>query len=149
MASDSVVGRPKSPPARREGRKRKGRPRLESPSLLLWFLTGDLVLLLVMLLAVQVEPQALWWIHCGALCLVTFGLFAIDKALARSGRRRVSEINLFVLAALGGAAGALFGMLAFRHKTRTGLFRYGVPILLLVHLVLTAIIFTPSEGAAG
>lgn len=54
--------------------------------------------------------------------LVAFTAWGIDKFLARSRSRRISERSLLILVWLGGAFGALLGMLLFRHKTRKGYF---------------------------
>jgi uncharacterized membrane protein YsdA (DUF1294 family) len=51
-----------------------------------------------------------------SLCLLV--LMGADKRLAKTGGRRVPEKRLFLFALLGGAAGGLLGMYAFRHKTR-------------------------------
>ena len=53
-----------------------------------------------------------------ALNLLTFVLFGIDKAKARTGAWRVAESTLLMLAFLGGTLGAYAGRAVFRHKTR-------------------------------
>ncbi len=50
--------------------------------------------------------------------MLAFLMFGWDKAAARRGARRVPEARLLLVGAAGGAAGALLGMIAFRHKTR-------------------------------
>ena len=47
-------------------------------------------------------------------------------------------LMMLLLAVLGGSAGAICGMYAFRHKTRHWYFRYGLPAILLAQLALTA-----------
>ncbi len=47
-------------------------------------------------------------------CFITMG---IDKSRAGKGRRRISEKSLFLLSAVGGAAGTWIGMKRWRHKT--------------------------------
>lgn len=69
------------------------------------------------------------WI--GVLSLLAFFLMGYDKGRAKAGRRRVPERTLLLVAALGGAPGALLGMYLFRHKTRHPRFQYGLPLLLL------------------
>lgn len=50
--------------------------------------------------------------------LLAFALFGLDKLLAgRPGQRRIPELHLVLLGALGGWVGGLLGMLLFRHKT--------------------------------
>lgn len=65
---------------------------------------------------------------------VAFALFAVDKRRARNKAWRLSERALFLPAILGGSLGALCGMHLFRHKTKHWYFRYGLPLLLLIHI---------------
>lgn len=53
-----------------------------------------------------------------AINLVTFAMFALDKALAQREVRRVPESTLLWLALLGGTPGAYAARSLFRHKTR-------------------------------
>ena len=48
---------------------------------------------------------------------LTFVVYAVDKAAARSGRQRVSEGSLIVLGFVGGWPGALLAQQLLRHKT--------------------------------
>ncbi|MBV1690109.1 DUF1294 domain-containing protein [Novosphingobium sp. G106] len=50
--------------------------------------------------------------------LLTFVAFSIDKLKAETGRRRIRETTLLLLALLGGTPGAYAGRALFRHKTR-------------------------------
>ena len=61
-------------------------------------------------------------------------LMRIDKKKARRHRWRISEATLFTVALLGGSAGVLLGMYAFRHKTKHRRFTIGVPVILLAQL---------------
>lgn len=72
--------------------------------------------------------------------LLAFAVFGVDKWKAKHDRRRVPERTLWLLAVLGGALGALIGMQVFRHKTQHRSFRWGVPILLIVQIVLLIIL---------
>ena len=65
-----------------------------------------------------------------------FCLMGADKRRARRGTWRVSEKALFLPAILGGALGGLLGMRVFHHKTRHWYFRFGFPLLLVLHLAL-------------
>lgn len=49
---------------------------------------------------------------------LAFAAFGIDKALAESGSRRISEATLLQLSFFGGTPGAYAGRSLFRHKTR-------------------------------
>lgn len=67
--------------------------------------------------------------------LAAFLLVRADKWRARRGRRRIPERLFFLWALFFGAAGVLFGMYAYRHKTRHASFVFGIPLLLLLNLV--------------
>ncbi len=61
--------------------------------------------------------------------LALFVTMGADKACAKAHRRRVPENTLFLLALVGGGAGGVLGMLAFRHKTRHIAFVLGFPLI--------------------
>ena len=58
-----------------------------------------------------------------SLGIITFAVYAWDKAAARRGAWRVPDATLHVLAVLGGWPGALAAQRALRHKTRKQPFR--------------------------
>lgn len=66
--------------------------------------------------------------------LVAFATYGVDKGLAKLETRRVSERTLLALAFSGGV-GAWVGMLFFRHKTQKNRFRFGVPALAALQVV--------------
>ena len=68
--------------------------------------------------------------------LVAFIAMGADKRKARKGKWRVPEATLFLFALLGGGLGATLGMHVFHHKTKHWYFRWGLPLILLVQLVL-------------
>lgn len=76
--------------------------------------------------------------YLAAINLVTFVLYGIDKRRAKKGLRRIRERSLLLLAALGGAVGALAAMRCFRHKTLHRKFTIGVPLLLALHILIAA-----------
>ena len=57
-----------------------------------------------------------------------------DKYFAVRHRRRIPEATLLTLAALGGAGGALLGMVLAHHKTRKPKFYITVPLLLALQI---------------
>jgi uncharacterized membrane protein YsdA (DUF1294 family) len=61
------------------------------------------------------DTFALWWF--AAFTVVTFLAFGYDKWRAHRAGRRVPEMSLVLLGALGGWVGGLIGMQVFRHKT--------------------------------
>ena len=66
---------------------------------------------------------------------LTFIIYGLDKWKSVHKRWRIPESVLLWLAVLGGSLAALLAMFLFRHKTQHKKFRYGVPVMLLVQLV--------------
>lgn len=66
------------------------------------------------------------------------GLFFMysDKRKAQNNEYRISERTLWTVAILGGALGSTLGMNWFRHKTKHASFKWGLPALTLVELVI-------------
>ena len=73
-------------------------------------------------------------IYLEAVNLLTLAVYGVDKYLARVHRERIPEAALLGLAAVGGAVGALAGMLLFRHKIRKRKFTVGVPAILVLEI---------------
>lgn len=65
-----------------------------------------------------------------------FLFMGIDKWKAKKRAWRISEATLLLIAALGGATGSLLGMHLFHHKTRHWYFLYGIPAMLVIHILL-------------
>ena len=57
-------------------------------------------------------------IFIGAMSLVTFFMYGIDKQRARNGEWRISEKALLLSSLFGGAVGGFIAMQLFRHKTK-------------------------------
>ena len=76
--------------------------------------------------------------------LAAFLLYGSDKRRAKRGRWRISERNLFLAAILGGSIGALAGMRVFRHKTRHWYFRFGIPLILVLQVLLVWTVYTKA-----
>lgn len=66
--------------------------------------------------------------------LLSLVMFGIDKVRAVRGLWRIPEAKLFVAAWAGGSAGALAGMLLFRHKTKHPKFLIGIPLILVLQI---------------
>ena len=68
--------------------------------------------------------------------IVTFLIYGIDKWKAKQGSWRISEATLLILAVIGGSIGALLGMKVWRHKTMHKKFKYGLPLILIIQIIL-------------
>lgn len=68
--------------------------------------------------------------------LISFAAYGIDKRKARKDKWRIPESTLLMLAFIGGALGALAGMMVFHHKTKHWKFKILVPLFLLLQLAL-------------
>lgn len=72
--------------------------------------------------------------YCVVINFIAFFLMFWDKRCAIRHQWRISEKTLFLLAFLGGAAGAIAGMFLFHHKTRHLSFRVMLPLCLIVNV---------------
>lgn len=63
-------------------------------------------------------------------------IMLVDKHNAINGLSRIPERGLWAVACLGGSLGCALGMYLFRHKTRKGVFPWGMPLILLAQLLL-------------
>lgn len=71
---------------------------------------------------------------------ITWIAYGLDKGRAKSGKWRIPERTLLLLALIGGSLGALAGMILFRHKTRKPKFLVSVPVMFVVHCVIVAML---------
>lgn len=75
-------------------------------------------------------------IYVALISIITFAVFGIDKLKAVKDKWRIPEKVLFLLSVIGGSVGALLGMYTFRHKTKKPAFKFGIPAILIVQIVL-------------
>ncbi len=68
--------------------------------------------------------------------VVTFFVYGIDKYKAKHDKWRIPEATLLLLAVVGGSVGAWCGMKVWHHKTMHKKFRYGVPAIFVLQVVL-------------
>ncbi|HEY9147657.1 MAG TPA: DUF1294 domain-containing protein, partial [Gammaproteobacteria bacterium] len=61
--------------------------------------------------------------YLAAVNLITIMMYGYDKAVAGTGKVRVPELLLHLLALLGGSPAALLAQRLFRHKTRKAPFQ--------------------------
>ena len=72
--------------------------------------------------------------------VITFFMYGVDKEKARKGEWRIKEKDLILVALIGGSVGAFLGMHFFHHKTRHWYFRYGIPAIMILQIILAAVI---------
>ncbi len=78
--------------------------------------------------------------------LIGFFLMGIDKRKAVKRTFRIPESTLFIVALIGGSLGSLLGMYVFRHKTRHWYFVYGMPAILILHIIIVLVmIYSPIQ----
>ena len=82
------------------------------------------------------ETVRLLLIWLGSISILTLLLFGWDKLMAKTGHSRIPEMGLLAATFFGGGAGALLGMLLFRHKIRKAPFPVLVPLLFLLQILL-------------
>jgi len=70
--------------------------------------------------------------------IVSFAVYAYDKKIAGSGKRRIRERTLLLLAFFMGAPGALIAMKKLRHKTLHKQFTIPVPLFFALQAALVA-----------
>ena len=70
----------------------------------------------------------------------TWAAYGLDKGRAKSGKWRIPERTLLLLALIGGSLGALAGMIMFRHKTRKPKFFISVPVMFVAHCVIVTVL---------
>ncbi len=73
--------------------------------------------------------------------LTAFIMYGIDKRRALRDQWRIPEKKLLLAALLGGAPGALWGMILFHHKTKKAKFFLTVPVLFVLQVVLFSWLF--------
>ena len=73
--------------------------------------------------------------------LLGFILMKMDKTYAIKKQYRISEKAFFVISALLGSIGVYSGMYTFRHKTKHMNFVVMVPVLFILNIITTYMIF--------
>ena len=77
-----------------------------------------------------------------AINALSFILFGLDKYKAKKGKWRISEATLLLMAVIGGSIGAWVGMRIWHHKTMHKKFKYGIPIIIILQVVLAVYLQT-------
>lgn len=76
----------------------------------------------------------------GAMSIITFFLFGIDKLKAKRGSYRIPEKVLIGFSFFFGAIGGVLGMYFFHHKTRKAKFYVSVPLFAALQIILLVLI---------
>lgn len=71
-----------------------------------------------------------------AVNIIAFIVYGLDKAKAKADKWRIPEHTLIFLAVIGGSIGAWLGMKLFHHKTKKNKFRFTVPALMIIEIIL-------------
>ena len=82
--------------------------------------------------------------------ILAFLVYGIDKWRAKKGSWRISEATLLLLAVIGGSIGAWLGMKVWHHKTMHKKFKYGIPAILIIQIILIGYSnFTPNVSPSS
>ena len=88
--------------------------------------------------------QNILWIviiYLAVMNVVGLAAMGMDKAKAKSGAWRIPEKTLFLFSIIGGSLGTWAGMYLFRHKTKHWYFVVFMPLIFVMHVAATVIIF--------
>ncbi len=94
----------------------------------------------------QSFDMAWYWKWLLAASVVAFAFYGYDKLSSKAGAGRIPELLLHLVALAGGFAGALLGMLLFRHKSNFRAHPLFVPIIVAGALLWTAIVYYLRTG---
>ena len=73
--------------------------------------------------------------------VITLIVYGINKWKAKYNKWRIPEATLLILATVGGSIGAWTGMKLFHHKTMHKKFKYGVPTIFILQIVIALFIY--------
>lgn len=88
-------------------------------------------------------PRLIFWVYVVA-SLLTFIIYARDKAAAKSGTWRTPESSLHLLSLLCGWPGALIAQQTLRHKSKKQSFRFVFWTTVLLNCGAFALLFIPE-----
>ena len=75
-------------------------------------------------------------IYLIAINVITFLVYGIDKWKAKRSKWRIPEATLLGLAVIGGSIGAWLGMKVWHHKTVHKKFKFGLPVIIIIQLLI-------------
>ncbi len=80
-------------------------------------------------------------IYVGFISVISLMLTVYDKVASMAKKWRIPEKMLMSFAFLGGATVMYITMQIIRHKTKHKNFMYGLPVMILIHIVVFLIVF--------
>ena len=86
------------------------------------------------------------YIYLAIINIIAAAVTVHDKNAAIRHSRRVSEKNLLILSALGGAPAMYLTMLTISHKTRKMKFMLGVPVIFVIELLAVFLVSRYGSG---
>lgn len=89
------------------------------------------------------EPVLIYALVINGLAFILFG---VDKQRAVAHEWRIPESTLIGISVLGGCLGSWLGMRVFHHKTKKPLFRYGIPVIILLWLIVLCLLWKTAQG---
>ena len=79
--------------------------------------------------------------YLAAISVVSVIVCVYDKFAAKKDLQRISEKNLLLLSAIGGALAMYITMRIIRHKTKHTKFMLGLPVIFLLQIAVILLIF--------
>lgn len=89
----------------------------------------------------DITIQQIIVIYLIAINVLTFFIYGIDKYKAKKSKWRIPEATLLGLAAFGGSIGAWLGMKVWHHKTMQKKFKYGIPAIIIIQIVIISSLY--------
>ena len=83
-------------------------------------------------------------IYLIAINVITFLVYGIDKWKAKRSKWRIPEATLLGLAVIGGSIGAWLGMKVWHHKTMHKKFKFGLPVIIIIQLLIIGYFVTQN-----
>lgn len=143
--SSDKQGRPRAAKATLAGDKTQDKDKRKKGSLSILIAALFLCVVVISVLTARIPPLILGLYL--VLSLLTFVMYARDKAAAEKGAWRTQENTLHMLSLVGGWPGALIAQQQLRHKTNKKSFRSVFRLTVLLNCGAFIWLFTPSGAA--
>lgn len=88
------------------------------------------------------KPSEYIAVYLAAVSIVAMAVMIYDKIASKHfTKNRIRESTLLFIAAIGGSVAMFLTMIIIRHKTRKPKFSVGVPVIIVIHLILTVLLY--------